>query len=217
MLNNIMVDGQAIEAVDEFIYLGSKLTSDGRCTPDVLRRIGIASSAMNDLSCVWSQKELSLRTKLHIYTICVLPIALYGSEVWTLLKPDLCRLEAFHMRNQRRILSIKWSDFVRNAAVTSMTGLESITTIITRRRTALFGHVARLDNNVPANRALDLAINVRNGHPPDPSRMRPRGRPRQTWLLQIESKPSDLRSAWDAAVLRGHGQCRRDGPLSSTR
>ena len=98
-----------------------------------------------------------------------------------------------------------------------MTGLESITTINTRRRTALFGHVARLENNVPANRALDLAINVRNGHPPDPSLMRPRGRPRQTWLHQIESKPSDLRSAWDAAVLRGLGQCRRDGLLSSTR
>ena len=137
--------------------------------------------------------------------------------MWTLLKPDLCRLEAFQMRYQRRILSIKWSDFVRNATVTSTTGLESITTIITRRRTALFGHVARLDNNVPANRALDLAINVRNGYPPDPSWMRSRGRPRQTWLHQIESKPSDLRSAWDATVLRGHGQCRRDGPLSSTR
>ena len=72
---------------------------------------------------------------------------------------------------------------LRSATVTSMTGLESITTIITRRRTALFGHVARLDNNVPANRALDLAINVRNGHPPDPSWMRPRGRPRSTQCL----------------------------------
>ena len=98
-----------------------------------------------------------------------------------------------------------------------MTGLESITPSITRRRTALFGHVARLDNNVPANRALDLAIDVRNDHPPDPSWMRQRARPRQTWLNQIESKPSDLRIAWDAAVLHGHEQCRRDGPLSSTR
>ena len=159
-------------------------------------------------------EEVQSPEKLRIYTTCVLPIALYGSEVWTLLKSDLCRLEAFHMRNQRRILSIKWSDVVRNATVTSMTGLESIATIITRRRTALFGH---LDNIVPANRALDLAINVRNCHPQDPSWMRPRGRPRQTWLHQIESKPSDLRSAWDAAVLRGHGQCRRDGLLSSTR
>ena len=127
------------------------------------------------------------------------------------------RLLHVHMRNQRRILNIKWSDFVRNTTVTSKTGLESITTIITRRRTALFGHVARLGSNVPANRALDLAINVRNGLPPDPTWKRPRGRPRQTWLHQIESKPSDLRSAWDAAVLRGHGPCRRDGPPLSTR
>ena len=217
-LNNITVDGQVIEAVDEFIYLGSKLTSDGRCSPDILRRIGIASSSMNDLNHVWSQKKLSLSTKLRIYATCVLPIALYGAEVWTLLKQDLCRLEAFHMRNQRRILGIKWSDFVRNTTVTAKTGLESIATIITRRRSALFGHVARLGNNVPANRALDLAINIRNGQPPDPTWKRPRGRPRQTWLHQIETKPSDLRSAWDAAVLRGHGQtCRRDGPPVSTR
>ncbi len=121
------------------------------------------------------------------------------------------------MRNQRRILNIKWSDFVRNIMVSSKTGLESISAIIARRRTALFGHVARLGSNVPANRALDLAINARNGLPPDPTWKRPRGRPRQTWLHQIESKPSDLRSAWDAAVLRGHGPCRRDGPPLSTR
>ena len=65
-LSNIVVDGQTIEAVDEFIYLGSKLTSDGRCTPDVLRRIGIASSAMNDLSRVWSQRK-SPDKAAHIY------------------------------------------------------------------------------------------------------------------------------------------------------
>ena len=94
-------------------------------------------------------------------------------------------LEAFHMRNQRRILSIKWSDFVRNATVTSMTGLESIATIITRRRTALFGHIARLDNNVPANRALDLAINIRNGHP----------RPRPTMDAQSRSTTANLASS----------------------
>ena len=81
-----MVDGQTVEAVDEFIYLSSKLTSDGRCTPDILRRIGIASAAMNDLNSVGAQKKISISTKLRIYSTCVLPIALYGSEVWTLLK-----------------------------------------------------------------------------------------------------------------------------------
>ena len=121
------------------------------------------------------------------------------------------------MRRQRRILNIKWSDFVKNTTVTSNTRLESIATIITRRRSALFGRVARLGHSVPVNRALDLAINLRNGLPPDPTWKRPRGRPRQTWLHQIETKPPDLCSAWNAAVLRGHGDCRRDGPLLSTR
>ena len=80
-LNNIVVDGQTVEAVNEFIYLGCKLTSDGRCTPDILRRIGIASASMNNLNRVWAQKKISMSTKLLIYSTCVLPIALYGSEV----------------------------------------------------------------------------------------------------------------------------------------
>ena len=116
------------------------------------------------------------------------------------------------MRSQRRILNIKWSDFVKNTTVTSKTRLESIATIITRRRSALFAHVARLGHGVPANRALDLTIYVRNGLPPDPTWKRPSGSPQQTWLYHIEPKPLDLRSAWNAAVLRGHGGCRCDGP-----
>ena len=146
---------------------------------------------MSDLSRVWSQKKLSLWIKLRICAV---------------LRPFICAI-----RGASLAANSLTSCVIR--AVTSMTGLESIATIITRRRTALFGH---LDNIVPANRALDLAINVRNCHPQDPSWKRPRGRPRQTWLHQIESKPSDLRSALDAAVLRGHGQCRRDGPPLST-
>ena len=72
ILNNIVVAGQAIEPIDEFIYLGSKLTSDGRCTPDVLRRIGIASSAMNDLF-VCGRRRSSVSGQSCAYT----PLAFY--------------------------------------------------------------------------------------------------------------------------------------------
>ena len=97
-----------------------------------------------------------------------------------------------------------------------MTGLESITTIITRRRTALFGHVARLDNNVPANRALDLAISML-----------------ETAILQIRhgcalavdhDKPGSIKLNRSQQIYAVLGttlccvamECRRDGPLSST-
>jgi hypothetical protein len=66
------------------------------CRPDMLRRLGISSSAMNSLSKVWSSR-LSLVTKLRIYQTCVVPLSLYRSDTWTLLKADACRLQAFHM------------------------------------------------------------------------------------------------------------------------
>uniref|UniRef100_H3AG92 Reverse transcriptase domain-containing protein n=1 Tax=Latimeria chalumnae TaxID=7897 RepID=H3AG92_LATCH len=126
-IQGIQVDGQTVEAVDNFIYLGSKLLSNGYSEPDVLRRIGIAASAMKDLHRVWSQGKVKLSIK-----------------VWTPLKQDMRKLETFHMHCQRRLLGIKWSDFIRNTVIATRTGLERIEVIINHRRWALFGHIGRL-------------------------------------------------------------------------
>ena len=78
----------------------SKITNDG------LTRSGTR--------CVWSQSKLSITTKLRIYSTCVLPILLYGSKSWTLIQADWNKLDSFHVRCQRRILHIRWNDFVSN-------------------------------------------------------------------------------------------------------
>ena len=75
------------------------------------------------------------------------------SETWTILKADLDRLEAFHMRAQRRILGVRWQDMIKNVIISEKTGLPPISVPINKRRLALFGHVARLAEDVPANRA----------------------------------------------------------------
>ena len=136
--------------------------------PDVLRRIGIASSSMNSMSKVWSQTTLSLATKLRIYQTCIVPILLYGSETWMLLKADSDRLQAFHMRAQRRILGVRWQDMVKSATITERTGLPPISAAVNKRHVALFGHVARLAVDVPTNRALRFSMELRCGHPPSP-------------------------------------------------
>ena len=97
--------GNAVEGVTEFCYLGSIQSSSGRSRADILRRIGIASSAMHSMQRVWRQRILSLSTKLRLYQTCVLPILLYGSEIWTLLAEDSRRLQSFHMSCQRMIMS----------------------------------------------------------------------------------------------------------------
>jgi len=95
-----------VEAFNGFTYLGSDVDSSGYCTPEILRRIGLASSILSQLGHVSRQSRLSNTTKFLIYNSCVLSSLLYVSETWTLLKADITKLEAFHVTNQRRILGI---------------------------------------------------------------------------------------------------------------
>ena len=92
-----------------FIYLGGKVTTDGHSAPEVMHRIALAASAMNQLGRVRRQRNLSLVTKLRLYESCVLSVLLYCAETWTLHKTDVNRLQAFHMRSLRRILGIPGS------------------------------------------------------------------------------------------------------------
>src|SRR5271163_4517847 len=95
------------------------------------------------------------------------------------------RLQAFHMRCQRRILGVRWEDMVRNDTIAMTTGLPPITDTIESRRLALFGHVARLNERAPPCLALRLTIDARMGNPPSPSWRRRCGRSRDSWLTPL--------------------------------
>ena len=137
--------------------------------PQVMRRIALAASAMNELGRLWRQRNLRLVTKLeYVYESCVLSVLMYCAETWTLLKADVNRLQAFHMRSLRRILGIRWFDHVTNLEVKDRTRLEDIESRVRRRRLALFGHVARMQPGIPAHDALWTAIGARCGSAPGP-------------------------------------------------
>jgi len=177
-LLNVVVDGNPVDLVESFTYLGSIQTSDGYCRSDIARHIGLASSAMSSLNNIWNTKHLSIQTKVRVYQTLVLSILLYALETWTLLVSDMKAIESFHMKCQRRILGIRWHDFVRNSAVSLRTGLAPVSDWITRGRNAIFGHVARMPDNTPAHQAMLRHVELLVGRPPDPSWKRPPGRPR---------------------------------------
>jgi len=129
---------------------------------------------------VWRQNRLSLATKMRIYTTCVPAVGLHGAETWTLLKKDSRRLQAFHMTCQRRILGIRWNDFVTNRAVADSTNLSSILSTIAARRHTIFGHIRCLPDSTPAHKALKLAVDSRSGDTPHHDWNSPAGRPRTT-------------------------------------
>jgi len=137
---------------------------------------------MNRLERVWSQTNVST-TKIRIYLTCVLgggtPLRLGN------LDPYATGLESFHMRCQRRILLVRWHDYIPNNEVLRRTGLLAASSIVRKRRLGLFGHVARLADNVPANRILWTCCEAQDGVRPCSNWRRARGRPPTTWTQQI--------------------------------
>jgi len=87
-LLNVVVDGNPVDLVESFTYLGSIQTSDGYCRSDIARRIDLASSAMSSLDNIWNTKHLSIQTKVRVYLILVLSILIYSPETWTSLASD---------------------------------------------------------------------------------------------------------------------------------
>jgi len=128
--SSLTVDGEVAEGVEEFVYLGSKQTSDGYCLPEIMRRIGLASAVMSSLRKVWNNRQLCVDTKIHVYHGLVQSVLLYGSETWTLLASDIKKLEAFHLRCQRQLLCVSSRDHITNKVICKQTKLASLTELI---------------------------------------------------------------------------------------
>ena len=140
---------------------------------------------MRRLDRVWNEKKLNTPTKLRIYSTCVLSVLLHGSETWTLILHDWKRLDSFHTRCQRRILHICWRDRVSNDEVLRRTSLLPASFVVRKRRLGLFGHIARLADDVPANQIFRAFCKVQGGDRPSPGWKRAGGRPPTTWIHQI--------------------------------
>ncbi|KAI8499356.1 hypothetical protein Bbelb_231200 [Branchiostoma belcheri] len=190
-----VINARQVESVERFSYLGGTITSDCRSDADIHLRIGRASAAMASLDNVWSNRKLSLQTKLRLYNSLVLSILMYNAETWTLTATHELRVNAFDTRCLRRLLGIRWFDRVSNATLRDITKQPPLTSKIRLARLRLFGHIARA---VPP---LEPAALLRESAPTTWSR--PRGRPRRTWCDQLKDDlltvSLNLDTAWEAA------------------
>ena len=113
---SIIVEGQRVEQVERFKYLGSVITEDGRCIEDVKQRIGMAKDAFNKRKELLT-KSTSKGLKKRMIKTLVWPVALYGCETWTIKKEVIGKLEAFEMWVWRRMEKISWKDLKTNDEV----------------------------------------------------------------------------------------------------
>ena len=103
---NIAIDGEQIEQVTSYVYLGSLITEDGRSEKEIKRRVIIAWTTFTNMSPLLLCRGMNLKTRLRAINCYIWPTLFYGAETWTITKSLLSRLDAFAMWIYRRILKI---------------------------------------------------------------------------------------------------------------
>ena len=82
------IDGETVEAVSDFIFLGSQITADGDCSHEIKRCLLLGRKVMTNLDSMLKSRDITLPTKVHLVKVMVFPIVMYGCESWTVKKAE---------------------------------------------------------------------------------------------------------------------------------
>ena len=103
------IDGEIVETVADFIFLGSKITEDGDCSHEIKRCLLLRRKVMTNLDSILKSRDVTLPTKVHLGKAMVFPVVMYGCESWTVKKAELRRIDAFELWCWRRLLRVPWT------------------------------------------------------------------------------------------------------------
>ena len=98
------IDGETVEIVTDFIFLGSKITADGYCSHEIKRHLLLMLwKVMNNLDSIFRNRDITLPTKVYLVKAMVFPVVMYGCESWTMKKAEHRRTDAFELWCWRRL------------------------------------------------------------------------------------------------------------------
>ena len=145
------MNDEPLNATDSFTYLGSTLSREANIDVEVNNILSKANCAFVRLrKKVWDRRGISQETKLKIYMAVVLTALLYACESWTVYSRHARKLNHFHMKCLRIILSIQWQDLVPDTEVITRAGIPSIHTLLQKALVRWAGHVTRMpDDRLP--------------------------------------------------------------------
>ena len=107
-------DGETVETVSDFIFLGSKITADGDCSHEIKRRLLLGRQVMTKLDSILKSRYITLPTNVCLVKAMVFPVVVYGCESWTVKKAECRRIDAFELWCWRRLLRVpyiaRWSN-----------------------------------------------------------------------------------------------------------
>ena len=103
------IDGETVETVSDFIFLGSTITADGDCSHEIKRHLLLGRKAMTNLDSILKSRDITLPTKVRLVKAMIFPVVMYGCESWTAKKAESQRIDAFELWCWRRLLRVPWT------------------------------------------------------------------------------------------------------------
>ena len=100
------IDGETLETVSDFLFLGSKITADGDCCHEIKRHLLLGRKVMTKLDSIFKNRDITLPTKIRLVKSMVFPVVMYGCESWTVKKAECRRIDAFELWCWRRLLGV---------------------------------------------------------------------------------------------------------------
>src|SRR5574337_339775 len=138
------IDGKTVETVSGFIFLGSKITTDGDYSHKIKKHLLLGRKVMTNLDSIFKSRDITLPTKVRLVKAMVFPVVTYGCESWTVKKAEYRRIDAFELWFWRRLLIVPWTAKRSNQSILEEISPEcSLEGLILKLKLQYFGHLMR--------------------------------------------------------------------------
>ena len=181
---NVMLNGEALEEVDQFKYLGSVIAANDGVEADVRHRMNEGCKVLGALKGVMKNRGLGMNVKKILYEKVVVPTVMYGSESWGMKVTERQKLNVFEMKCLRSMTGVSRLDRVRNEVVRVRTGVRrELAARVDMNVLRWFSHVERMDNERLLKKVMNGKVDGRSA----------RGRPRFGWMDGVKKALNDRR------------------------
>ena len=135
------IDGETVETVTDFIFLGSKLTADGDWSHEIKRCLLLGRKVMTNLDSIFKSRDITLPKKVHIVKAMVFPVVMYGCESWTVGKAECWRIDAFKLWCWRRLFRVPWTARSNQSVLKEINPEHSLEGLKLKLKLQYFGHL----------------------------------------------------------------------------
>ena len=158
------IDGETVETVTDFLFLGSKFTADGDCSHEIKRHLLLGRKAMTKLDSVLKSRDITLQTKVRIVKDIIFSVVMYGCESWTINKAESPQTDAFALWCWRRFLRVPWSAKRSNQSMLKEINSEnSLEGLMLKLKLQYFGHLMQRADSLEKTLMLGKIEGKRRG------------------------------------------------------